>query len=291
MKKVDQILDEAFTDLTMEKFVRALEAAKPNPADQEELGFTSRPFVMSAFPARSVKETTWIRKNGNSSLTITVPEGSKIPYGIDRLIPIFLATKAVQTRQRTISFDSAAEVLKLFGLPTDGVSYKRLTEALDRVFKASVFFKVENEKFSQQARFHFISELALWKKPSPADQQRFPEFRNKITLSHDFFQEILRHPIPLDLAVVKKLRNNPLALDVYMFLAYRSFSITRPTTIPIRALQEAFSSTAAETNSRVFKARLKKAIERVSNLSGVKVTIGADAITLQQQRKALGGTK
>jgi len=95
-----------------------------------------------------------------------------------------------------------------------------------------VFFKIDSPDYRQQARFHFISSLSLWKNESPANQQRLDGLpKNQITLSQEFFEEIRKHPIPVDLDVVKILRNKPLALDAYLFIAYKSAAIKHTTRI------------------------------------------------------------
>jgi hypothetical protein len=259
-----------------------------NPLGVEKVGFTSRPFVITAFPAKPIKGFTWVRKNGNATLMIAVPDGSQLPYGMDRLIPIFLATKAVKTRSRVITFESAAEVLDLFGLSGGGINYKRLTASLERVFKASVFFQVDSKEYRQQARFHFISGLELWKKEAPTDQPRLPGLpKNKITLSQDFFEEILKHPIPLDIEVVKLLRNKPVALDAYMFIAYKAASIRHTTTIPLSELSSSFGSD--DKNKRKFRMKIKKIIETVTKLSGVVARVDGDAIVIEPSRKSIRG--
>jgi hypothetical protein len=39
-----------------------------------------------------------------------------VPFGQDRLVPIFLATLAVQQKNQTIRFRTAAEMLETFGM-------------------------------------------------------------------------------------------------------------------------------------------------------------------------------
>ena len=43
-----------------------------------------------------------------------------------------------------------------------------------------------------------------------------------------FFQEIIEHPVPLDLNILKSLKRSPLGLDMYLWLTYRMFNLTRP---------------------------------------------------------------
>jgi Plasmid encoded RepA protein len=42
-------------------------------------------------------------------------------------------------------------------------------------------------------------------------------------LSHEFFKEILDHPIPTDMEAAKALSSSPEALDLFTWLSYRCF--------------------------------------------------------------------
>ena len=245
--------------------------------EMKELAFSSRPFVVNSFPAKRISGSTWKRTNGNSTLTISVPEGEVIPFGMmDRLVPIFLATRAVQTKARTIEFDSAKEILDFFGMAHDGPSYRRLTQSLNRVFNASVFFTVESKTHSSKARFNFLSGLSLWKKDSESPRL----FRNQIVLSADFFEEIIKHPIPLDLAIVRLLRSKPFTLDLYMFLSYRVWGIKKTLRITLAELAHALGSRAYGTNPTVFRKRFRAALDLIVKLTEMNVRVEGETLIL-----------
>ena len=46
-------------------------------------------------------------------------------------------------------------------------------------------------------------------------------------LSESFFNEIVSHPVPLDLTTLKALKRSPLGLDLYLWLVYRIFTLRR----------------------------------------------------------------
>ena len=49
-----------------------------------------------------------------------------------------------------------------------------------------------------------------------------------IELGEKFFHEIIRHPVPLDLNILKALKRSSLGLDFYLWLTYRIFNLKRP---------------------------------------------------------------
>jgi hypothetical protein len=76
----------------------------------------------------------------------------------------------------------------------------------------------------------FADQYRLFFDPSAPAQSEL--FDSSIVLTECFFDEITRHCIPLDMRAVAALRQSPLELDIYQWLAYRMFSLrmaTRPT--------------------------------------------------------------
>ena len=51
---------------------------------------------------------------------------------------------------------------------------------------------------------------------------------SKIRLGEDFFNEIINHPVPLDMNTLTAMKRSPLGLDLYMWVAYRTFTLNRP---------------------------------------------------------------
>ena len=54
-----------------------------------------------------------------------------------------------------------------------------------------------------------------------------------IALSDDFYDEVVRHPVPNDLEAVKTLAASPAILVLYMWLPSRCFKAERAESIPI----------------------------------------------------------
>ena len=61
-------------------------------------------------------------------------------------------------------------------------------------------------------------------------------FDSKIRLGEDFFNEIIRHPVPLDMNILKAMKRSPLGLDFYLWLAYRTFALHSPLRLTWRHL-------------------------------------------------------
>jgi hypothetical protein len=205
----------------------------------QTLCFSSRPFVLCGLPVRRLPKDQLLyeRRNGRFVLQVTGHPEFGVPFGQDRLVPIFLATLAVQQKSQTIRFRTAAEMLETFGMQTGGKEYRRLVLAFERVFGATIFFGTDNlngsAKVVQRSRFNFMQEAQIWYSRNPEQRPISSEFENVIVLSDDFYQEILAHPVPNDLEAVKLLAAAPAVLDLYMWLSYRCFKAKGTENIPI----------------------------------------------------------
>lgn len=126
------------------------------------LGFASRPFVLCGLPLRCPPNGQLLheRRNGHSKLQITGHPEFGLPFGQDRLIPIFLATLAVRQQAQTVHFRSGATILEMFQLAKGGKEYRRIVDGFERIFGATIFFGTESNpgvsRIVERARFNFI---------------------------------------------------------------------------------------------------------------------------------------
>jgi hypothetical protein len=205
----------------------------------QTLGFSSRPFVLCGLPMRRLPDGQLLyeRRNGHFVLQITGHPNYGVPFGQDRIVPIFLATLAVRQQSQTIRFKTATEMLTTFGMHTGGKEYRRLMAAFERIFGATMFFGTDairsRAKVIQRSRFNFLREAQLWYNRSSDQVPISSEFENVVVLSDDFYQEIMAHPIPTDLEAVKVLASAPAVLDLFTWLSYRCFFAKAEESIPI----------------------------------------------------------
>jgi Plasmid encoded RepA protein len=206
---------------------------------QQSLGFASRPFVLCGLPIKKPKQGELLheRRNGKFLLQVTGHPSYGLPWGQDRLVPIFLATLAVRQQCQTIRFRSAAEMLDTFGMQQGGTQYRRLFAAFQRIFGATIFFGTDMQRDKaaviHQARFNFMTEARIWY-ARDHEQQTLPGgCQNEIILSPEFYREIMAHPIPADLDAAKALSSSPAALDLFMWISYRCFTARGEERVPL----------------------------------------------------------
>jgi hypothetical protein len=230
------------------------------------------------------------RRNGQFLLQVTGHPQYGVPWGQDRLVPIFLATLAVRQQTQTITFRSAAEMLDTFGMQQGGSQYRRLIAAFQRVFGATIFFGTDTQRekatIMHRVRFNFMREARIWYSRDPNQALLPGGFENEIVLSDEFFREVTTHSIPTDLEAAKALSSSPAALDLYMWLSYRCFTTKGQERVPIFGdfgLAGQLGS-ADYARPRKFRERLERWLDLVRALwpsCPARITAEGDYLTVQ----------
>ena len=65
-------------------------------------------------------------------------------------------------------------------------------------------------------------------------------WESTIQLGEQMFNEIIAHPVPIDLHILKSLKRSPLGLDLYLWLTYRMFTLKVPLRLSWKQLYRQF---------------------------------------------------
>ena len=101
-----------------------------------------------------------------------------------------------------------------------------------------------------------VSRTELWWNPRRPDEPVL--WDSRIRLGEDLFNEIIRHPIPLDMNVLKALTRSSLGLDLYLWLTYRTFSLNRPMQLSWARLYRQFGAHPAKANDQIAVRNFRK---------------------------------
>ncbi|MGL4552757.1 MAG: replication protein RepA, partial [Gemmataceae bacterium] len=156
-------------------------------------------------PGDDVRE--WDRKQGDASLRIEA--GSAIdpstgefvrlglPYGEKpRLVLIHLASEAVRTGSPVVDVeDSMTAFARSLGIETNGHHLHGLKDQLARLASATVRLGAVKEGRAVQVNTQFVSAFDLWFPRQPDQRVLWP---STVRLSHEFFESLKRHAVPLD---------------------------------------------------------------------------------------------
>ena len=82
-----------------------------------------------------------------------------------------------------------------------GAMRRRLRTQMDRLFHSAVSLSYEDEHGKQSASSLVADRVEFWW--NPKRPQEAVLWDSKIRLGEDFFNEIIRHPLPLDMNILK----------------------------------------------------------------------------------------
>jgi len=254
-KQLDKIISEAL----------AIEAEGAKEAGT--LGYMARAMVQATMPHSKIAGGIHERTNGDYTFTMMANPTIGLPYGsVPRVVLAWLATEAVKTRNRELVLgDSMSAFMReLDMVPTGGRwgSVTRLKEQTRRLFGAVLQCSYSTKDQDALQNYLIADSANLWWTPKAPDQESL--FNSQVTLSENFYQEIINNPVPIDMRALYSLKKSPLALDIYCWLTYRMSYLSKATTIPWEGLQAQFgsgypSTTRGKLNfKRAFLRQLKK---------------------------------
>ena len=192
--------------------------------------------------------------------------GTKLPYGnLPRLLLAWVCTEAVRTQSRVLVLGpSLAEFMRKLGIYSTGGgptgARTRLRNQMDRLFNASVSLIYEDEQSKQFIASRITDRGEFWWNERKPDERSLWESR--IELGEKFFHEIIRHPVPLDMNILKALKRSPLGLDLYLWVTYRTFTLKRPLRLSWRQLYRQFGADPAKENDKVTVQNFRRKVLR-----------------------------
>jgi len=252
---IDALISEALA-------IEAVEAK-----DAGSIGYMARALVQATLPHKKHSEHHFTRKNGNYTLSIMADPEIGLPYGvIPRLLLAWITTEVVRTKQREIELgDSLSDFMRELDLvPTGGRwgSITRLKDQMRRLFSSVVRAHYQESGGEIGKTLTPVEEYQLWWTPKQPEQASL--WKSTIKLGEGFYNEVISNPVPIDLRALKALKKSPMALDVYMWLTYRMYSVKKPFMINWDSLQLQFGADFADDKSgrygfkKGFTAALKK---------------------------------
>lgn len=231
---------------------RAIEAAISYMSDEEAgIGFLYSGWCQAALPhKRLANDAVW--KVQTERVTLVVEPGRRnllgddtefvgVPYGSRaRLILLYLQSEALRTNSRDIELGRSLHAwLGKLGIPIGGKSFRDVKEQADRLSRCRLTFHVQ-----QGGRAGLINQNIVDAAMFVSDEDGRQEslFVETARLSETFFEQLKKHPVPLEDAAIKAISNNSQALDVYCWLAYRLHVLPAARTVSWPALYAQFGS-------------------------------------------------
>jgi hypothetical protein len=175
-----------------------------------------------------------------------------VPWGCHaRLILLWLQSEALRTDSRRVEMGgSMREWLGRIGVSVGGKSDRSVREQAERISRCRLTFHLLGTNGAGLVN-QSIVDKALFIEADRGEERQGRLSLEAAHLSEGFFEQLKRHPMPLEEAAIGALSNNAKALDVYLWLAYRLHALKSDKLITWPALKAQFGiGTAAMFNFR-----------------------------------------
>ena len=224
-----------------------VEASEADP----DLGFMARLLALCSLPRTNPgNRKEYVRRNGPYKLGMIAGIDNKLPYGnFPRLILAWVSTEAVRTRSRVIVLGpSLAKFMKTLGVYSSGGGNAgiKLRNQMRRLFGCTVQLSYKEGNEEQFVNSPIAARGKYWWNPD--NNSALPGWNSTIVIGEDLFNEIIHHPVPLDLTTLTALKRSPLGLDLYLWLVYRTFALRAPLRLSWPTLYRQFGVDPSKAN-------------------------------------------
>jgi hypothetical protein len=232
-------------------------------SSQRNLCYMAKEFVAFSLPNSNPVTDAVTKKNGY--LWMTISTNYTLPSGIyPRLILLWLCSRVTLTKSRNILLgeryvDFLRKVCPLDknGKPSSH-QCKNVMIQLKRLLATTFDLQRSYEKPEKKAGFKIAVKADLWGKSAGRDE------RGYIVLSQDFYNLVIKSPVPLDSEAIKTFGSSSFELDVFMWVTWRVLKISSTSFISYKLLHEQFGSRQQRLYD--FKRTFLNALERIKIL-------------------------
>ena len=262
MKSIREGAPQALHHFTQADQVHQLVSA--SEADPER-GFMARMMALCSLPRTNPgNQHQYKRVNGPFKLIMSVTGDHKLPFGnLPRLLLAWVCTEAVRTQSRTLILGpSLAKFMKTLGVYSSGGGRDqiKLRNQMKRLFGCTVSMIYEDEHGEQFVSSLIAERGEFWWNERKPDQSSL--WDSKIYLGEAFFNEIIRHPVPLDMNTLTALKRSTLGLDLYLWLTYRTFALRAPLRLTWKQLYQQFGAHPAQASNNVTVQNFRRKVLR-----------------------------
>ena len=229
-----------------------VEASEADP----DMGFMARLLALCSLPRTNPGDRKeYKRVNGPYTLYMNAVGGNKLPFGnLPRLLLAWVCTEAVRTQSRELvlgrSLSKFMRALDIVSSDSGGASgiRTRLRNQMKRLFGCTVQLIYEDEHGEARVSSFIADRTEFWWNERKPYQPMLWE--SKIELSEKFFNEIINHPVPIDMNTLKALKRCALGLDLYLWLVYRTFALRTPQPLTWRQVYQQFGLHPAKAKDK-----------------------------------------
>ncbi|MCW2247444.1 hypothetical protein M2352_003078 [Azospirillum fermentarium] len=269
-----------------------VDAAASVLADESRaMGITYSGFCLTALPHKRLSDDQTWRRDGHKVTLVVQPGvllvGGKekmfgVPYGSRaRLILLYLQTRALQSNSREVELGaSMRDWMSRMNVSTGGQSYRDVKEQCNRLSACHLtFFWDDADSKGRGSKFAKDSIVVGGLTFTEEDERQGSLWEERVLLSESFFKSLREHPVPVLESAIRQISSKSMAMDIYIWLAYRLHCLTEPTKISWQSLYAQFG--AGYDEIRHFKTRFPETLKVAMNVyPEAKVEIGREGMTM-----------
>ena len=228
----------------------AVDAAAQILADEESrLGITHAGFALTSLPHKKIEESFWRREGHRTTLLVESGRDRRgtligVPYGsIARLILLYLQTEAVRTNSPEVELGRSMKTwMGRMSLTTGGKTYQLVAEQARRISACRLTFFTDHS-YGAEARHNgaFVQD-AITLSGVVGDEDQPSLWQDRVRLDEHFWHSLKEHPVPVREEAIRAIGTRSLAIDVYIWLAYRLHSLSKPTNVSWAAIHAQFGA-------------------------------------------------
>jgi len=148
------------------------------------------------------------------------------------------AMAALPHKKTNVSLGASMNAwLRAMNIPIGGNTYKIVREQAHRISRCRLTFFTRKGNLEHSSNGAFVRDAILLTGPDDDQQQLWQE---RVRLDEGFYQSLIDHPLPLREAAIREISGRSLAIDLYVWLAYRLHVLGSPVDISWPALKNQF---------------------------------------------------
>ena len=233
------------------------------------------------------------RVNGPYKLIMIAGGDNKLPFGnYPRLLLAWVSTEAVKTQSRVIVLGkSLSAFMRDLGIYSNGGREgTKLRNQMRRLFGCSVQLTYNDANVERFVHSPIAARGEYWWNHQRPHQPSL--WDSKIELSEDFYNEIINHPMPLDMNTLTALKRCSLGLDLYLWLVYRTFSLRAQQRITWRQIYRQFglhpSKSSDKRTVQNFRSQALRELKKIKLAwTGLNYSTAPGVLILHPSRPAI----
>jgi Plasmid encoded RepA protein len=288
----DRGIDEARSLAATKAERRAVEAAAAVLSEEvSRLGITHAGFAMTSLPHRRVEDSLWERKGHLTTLLVESgldrqrqPIG--VPYGsLARIILLYLQTEAIRTGNPEVVLGRSMNAwLTKMAITSGGRTRELVAEQARRISACRLTFFTERGPAEYRQNGAFVRDAI--RLSGLMDEAQPSLWQDRVRLDEGFWISLRAHPVPVREEAISAIGTRSMAIDVYIWLAYRLHALSGPITVTWQAVFSQFG--AGFQFLRHFKPRFTESLKiALAVYPEARVDVTAEGLILRPSAPAV----